>query len=798
MRKVFIAIMLMLPLLLLSATRTVSLDGTEQYISIQAAINACVSGDTVLVYPGRYLENLIIQTNNITLISLEFFTNNPAYIDSTIVDGNHVNACVRIYTDIRDIYIRGFSITNGFLAGAGGIGLFSYTDSHIENCKIFNNASRDGSGISINMCSVILSGVEIFDNHSSGMGGGIFIYGYMGSVQVTFDPVNRCSIYGNTAGAGQDIYAHSINNDLNIYLEMFTVSNSTSYYASSHRSSGNDFQLIFDIHTAYHEEINQDLYVSAIGDDSNNGLSPQTALKTIHTAIYRIAADSSDQKTVHVLPGTYSRNANQQVFPIALKSWVAVEGSGIENTHVICEYNPLFPNQTEMVFRADYETHFSLSGMSISTENSITSSALYGVRWEYMSLSDLHIYNIYPDFPAVVRVRYSFNTVWDNITFDSITTAKDGFIYCESGFNGIISNCTFRDATSTFTSNDVWASPLIWMTIDGEVTFENCIFDNFIMIDGDSHAIQLSGKNIPGQINQFNLINCRFTDFTCPSDMIVIVSANNPVINVTNCTFAGSTGNASMLYLNGLINVTNTIMYNSTLVEIRLYNYPEFQNYLSVDYSCLRRGQGGISISPGSLLDYEPTNIINNPLFIGDGAGSTYKYYLTDDSPCIDAGTPDTTGLYLPEVDLLGNPRIYNNIVDIGCYEWNGTGVDDNVSILTDKIQLSLYPNPVYANGSKGSYGFIEFTLPKKAKEPPVVEIYNLKGQRVRSLTISQSYNDLVRKAGLSKEVNTGGEFYSTVFDCKDMNSRPLATGIYLIRVKADGRQKAAKLTILR
>jgi hypothetical protein len=150
--------------------------------------------------------------------------------------------------------------------------------------------------------------------------------------------------------------------------------------------------------------------------------------------------------------------------------------------------------------------------------------------------------------------------------------------------------------------------------------------------------------------------------------------------------------------------------------------------------------------------------------------------------------------------DLAGNQRVWDGRIDMGCYEYGApvSSEDPELPASVNGINLSLYPNPVYANGLKGSYCFIEFTLPRKAKEPPVVEIYNLKGQRVRSLNISQSYNDLVRKAGLSKEVNTCGEFYSTLFDCKDMNSRPLATGIYLIRVKADGRQKTAKLTILR
>ncbi|MDA3813772.1 MAG: chitobiase/beta-hexosaminidase C-terminal domain-containing protein [Candidatus Cloacimonetes bacterium] len=47
-------------------------------------------------------------------------------------------------------------------------------------------------------------------------------------------------------------------------------------------------------------------------------------------------------------------------------------------------------------------------------------------------------------------------------------------------------------------------------------------------------------------------------------------------------------------------------------------------------------------------------------------------YTLSELSPCIVAGNPDTTGLYLPEYDLAGNPRIANGRVDIGTYEYQG------------------------------------------------------------------------------------------------------------------------------
>ena len=194
-----------------------------------------------------------------------------------------------------------------------------------------------------------------------------------------------------------------------------------------------------------------------------------------------------------------------------------------------------------------------------------------------------------------------------------------------------------------------------------------------------------------------------------------------------------------------------------------------------------------------------------NPLFIGmsnpDYSVETPDYYKLDSiSPCINAGTPDTLGLGIPPMDLAGNYRVWNGRIDMGCYEYGATVTNEDpvCPIMPVKILLSTYPNPVYLNGGKGAFTYIEFTLPEKAKEPPLVEIYNLKGQKLRSVRLTQSYNDLVRKAGLSKQVSQTGEFYSTVYDCRDERGQKLASGIYLVKVTADGRQAAMKMTVLK
>ncbi|MBN1183672.1 MAG: hypothetical protein JXB49_15380 [Bacteroidales bacterium] len=67
-------------------------------------------------------------------------------------------------------------------------------------------------------------------------------------------------------------------------------------------------------------------------------------------------------------------------------------------------------------------------------------------------------------------------------------------------------------------------------------------------------------------------------------------------------------------------------------------------------------------------------NLSLDPLFVD----KPYKdYALNENSPCINAGKADTSGLNLPEKDLAGNSRIKSNIIDIGPYEYQPESDND-------------------------------------------------------------------------------------------------------------------------
>ena len=132
-------------------TYTVRKDGSGDFIAIQDAITQANNGDTVIVWPGTYKENLYIENKNITLGSLAFTTGDLQFILQTIIDGDSSGSCYLIRNSISKNILNGFTLINGtgYYCGSGNCGGGVYVSEgevDIVNCIIKDNISTNTGG----------------------------------------------------------------------------------------------------------------------------------------------------------------------------------------------------------------------------------------------------------------------------------------------------------------------------------------------------------------------------------------------------------------------------------------------------------------------------------------------------------------------------------------------------------------------------------------------------------------------------------------------------------------------------
>ena len=674
------------------------------YSTIQTGINTASDGDTVLVQPGTYVENINYNGKNITVGSLFLTTQDTSYISQTIIDGNQNSSVVRFWNgEDSTAVLCGFTITNGICSTGGGV-ICNNANPKILNNHICNNFTdyligvfEGGAGIYCISSSPIIKNNRIYNNNVEwGYGGGIccwssspeiinnhiysnhsnqnnFYGGGISCMDSSNALIKDCLITNNSSNYGGGIY-YSDNPSGSVENSIIT-NNQANLYGGGICFKENSNPILIDV-TISNNECSNDSELNKGGGIYCNNSSPTF-----------IANSIIDNECWWDGGGLFCENNSDITITLSnIKNNYSANGAGL-----YCSNSNLYLGNC-IIENSDA---FSYGGAFYLTNNSVV---------EMDSVSIL---------ANVASVGGGINSHNSTVNMNRTYLYNNGA--CDGG------------AIISYNSN---------INIYCSIFCENGTYSGGSAIDANNGS-EILGCNITITDN-YAQTNCG--GITCDS--------------------------------NSNVNLFNTIMWNDTPPEIS-------GSSVVVNYSDIQGGWAGTGNIDADPLFVDPEN--------GDYHLSWANFPIPDStkSPCIDTGTPDTTGLNLLPWDLDGNPRIVNCRIDMGAYEWQGlVGIDDWYDSNLKKIFCQNYPNPFSAsttisfNSATNKHEFIPLDN-KHLMGQARINIYNIKGELIKQLSILNSKS-------------------SIVWDGKDKNGRELPNGIYLYQLKYGNQSITKKMILLR
>ncbi|UCC79309.1 MAG: right-handed parallel beta-helix repeat-containing protein [Candidatus Zixiibacteriota bacterium] len=686
----------------------------QDYPTIQTGINAGTNGDTVLVHPGTYVENVNFNGHNIVLGSLFLTTGDTSYISATIIDGDSAGTVVTFdQGENNTAIITGLTIQNGYVIGPGGIRC-SYSSPTINKNIIRGNitygAAGGGGGIGCISSSAIIIDNIIYGNSTEfdASGGGIncsssspFISkniisdnsGYWGGgiCCVNSDPIISGNIIiGNSADdTGGGICC--VDAATNIANNIIRGNTSASYgggigcWRDSLSVIRNN--IILDNFAPYGGGIS--FRVNSAPNVTNN-IFWANSINEIHVN------NSSPVITYCDIEGGWPGEANINVDPL----FIEPDSGDFHLMSIACGDSIDSP----CIDSGSPHIGDSLLDCSWGLGTIASDMGAYG-GGDTIIVNTNIIINVPGDYPTIQLAINACNdgdTVlvqpdiyYENINFDGYNIVV-GSMFIMTGDNSYISSTIIDGSDSasviTFNSGEDSTASIIGFTIqsgsanhgggiycynsDPAISY-NIIKDNYVYSFGggilflESASILNNNLILDNSANQGGGICCMESSPT-----------------IINNVLAGNTGSMSgggvYCNLESYPSIINTILWADSAPAGLEIDHDGLSSP-SVTYCDIQGGWTGIG------------NIDMDPLFRDSSAGDFHIMSMacsdTLDSPCIDAGHPDLVDILLDCSWGLGGSRS-----DMGAYgggDFPMTAISDEYLPAPRKLMLNQnYPNP--------------------------------------------------------------------------------------------------------
>jgi len=659
--------------------------GTNPLASIQAGIILSGQGDTILVRPGTYVENINLDGKNVVVSSLQLTTNDTSYISSTIIDGGSSGSVVTIRSgETNACVLNGFVIRNGLSFGGDGL-----NDGY-------------GGGIFINnYSSPILDNLIVEDNESNHEGGGILVD--------RSNPIIRNSIIRGNAGCGIAILTTS-----SPLIEGCTVTGNTDMYGAGIKIAG-DGGTTEIRHTLISENIATQygggLYASG-------SVANPVVVNLVNVTIVNNEAPISGgggilggmESDINVVNSILWSNQPNQIFQDNASSIVNINFSDIQNG---------FEGDSNLNLDPQFDTEpgqaYSLRGGSPCIDSGNPDLDNDDISWETDSDDQdpdgtrmdmgASYYHQEPDYTG---------TIW-HISVEGSDEIGDGstelpFATIQKGVNLAASNDTIQIGSGTYSEPiDIQSKSLYLIGVDSTetiiaadgvysqahiegqvVSFQNLSFEsngtggdymlwaectsctgtdsmNVQFVDVFAEGSYEKGFFLTGQRTRLNVMNSMFKNFHPPTGAWDggVFALNNSYASFDHCVFNANQSNGAGQVIYATSGSSVEINFSSfsgngtspgsialndgssiALSNSILWGTPNFQLVIlgngsassaNISYCDIANGQFGIDDQSGVLdLEWGPGNINITPEF-----NSPSDLALQEFSPCIDHGNPD-------------------------------------------------------------------------------------------------------------------------------------------------------------